>query len=48
MIELPDNMLEYDIPVGRREDQEEPSADEDDPSQLHVTEHHSVHQYVIG
>ena len=48
MIELPDNLLEYDIPVGRREDHEEPGADEDDPSQLHITEHNLVHQYVIG
>ena len=47
-IELPDNLLEYDIPVGRREDHEEPGADENDPSHLHVTEHNLIHQYVIG
>ena len=47
MIELPDNLLEYDIPVGRREDHEETGADEDEPSQLHVTKHHPVLPYVI-
>ena len=45
--DLPGYLFEYSSPVGRGEDQQEPKADEDDASQLHVTEHHTVHHDVI-
>ena len=48
LIRSPDDLLEYDIPVGRGEDHEEPGTDEDNPGQLHVTEHHFVHHDVVG
>ena len=48
LIRSPDDLLDYDIPVGRGEDHEEPGTDEDNPGQLHFTEHHFVHQDVVG
>ena len=44
----PDDLPEHSCPVSRGEDQQEATADEDDASKLHVTEHHFVHKDVIG
>ena len=44
----PDDPPKYGHPVARGEDQHEPTADEDDASQLHVTEHHTVHHDVVS
>ena len=44
----PDDPPKYGHPVARGEDQHEPTADEDDASQLHVTELHSILHDVVS
>ena len=46
--DLPNDLPEHSRPVGRGQDQQETTADEDDASKLHVTEHNFVHKDVIG